>query len=54
MNVIMNREGKAAAVAYRQDYNTEKSQWGNEDVHCSAVGSLYKCRMYVYLNVCKE
>ncbi len=41
--VIMNRGGKAAAVACGQDYNTEKSQQGNEDVRCSTVGSLCEC-----------
>lgn len=50
----MNRKGKDAAVACGQDYNNEKSQWGNEDVHCSAVGSLCICGLYVCLPECVE
>lgn len=37
--VIMNREGKAAAVACGQDYSMEKSQQGNEDFCSSTVDS---------------
>lgn len=47
--VVMNRGTKAAAVAHGQDYETENSQRGKEDIfllcRCECV------RVSIYLNV---
>lgn len=47
--VVMNRGTKAAAVARRQDYGTENSQRGKEDVSWRTVVSVF--RVTIYLNV---